>query len=154
MASRRRGRSIALQILYQADWNSHMRPEDASEFAEKSLEEYEKALAPEGASADPEIRGFTAMLVTGVLGRRREIDSIIARFSAKWKLERMAAVDRNILRLGIFELCYLDEVPPKVAINEAVELAKKFGDAGSPGFVNGILDAVFQEACSSKLETI
>ncbi len=151
MASRRRGRSIALQILYQADWASDMKPGDAQEFVEQSLEEYEKDLAPGGRPNDPELTRFIGMLVSGVLDRRQEIDSIISRFSRRWKLERMAAVDRNILRLGIFELCYLEEVPPRVAINEAVELAKKFGDANSPGFINGILDAVFQEVCSKKL---
>ncbi len=150
MAGRRKGRSIALQILYQADWAEDMKPEDASEFALKSLEEYEKELAPGGRPNDQELARFIVMLVSGVLTRRREIDTIISRFSRKWKLERMAAVDRNILRLGIFELCYLEEVPPRVAINEAVELAKRFGDANSSGFINGILDAVFQEACTGK----
>ena len=151
MASRRRGRSIALQILYQADWTREASPEDAPGFAKRCLEEYEKDLSPEGSGKDPELAGFVELLVAGVLARRREIDEVISRFSRRWKLERMAAVDRNILRLGIFELCYLEEIPPRVAINEAVELAKRFGDANSPGFVNGILDSVFQEVCSRKL---
>ena len=152
MAGRRRGRSIALQILYQADWTEDMKPEEASDFAKRTLEEYEKDLVPNGPEKDPELNGFVEMLVSGVIAGRRELDAVIRRFSRKWKLERMAAVDRNILRLGIFELCYLAEIPPKVAINEAVELAKRFGDANSPGFVNGILDSVFQEVCREKLQ--
>ncbi len=150
MASRRKGRTIALQILYQADWTRDMTPDDAAELTKQTLQEYKKDLAPNGAHNDQELIGFVELLVSGVLARRRQIDSIISRFSKSWKLERMAAVDRNILRLGIFELCYLDEIPPKVAINEAVELAKKFGDANSAGFVNGILDSVYREVCKEK----
>ena len=152
MAGRHRGRSIALQILYQADWTEDMKPDDASDFAKRTLEEYEKDLAPEWSETDPELNRFVELLVSGVIAGREDLDSIIRRFSRRWKLERMATVDRNILRLGIFELCYLAEIPPKVAINEAVELAKKFGDANSPGFVNGILDSVFQEVCREKLQ--
>ena len=151
MASRRKARSIALQILYQADWSGNKKSKDAANFARESIEEYEKELATEYPETDPELSAFVEMLVTGVLERRQEIDSLISRFSKKWKLNRMAAVDRNILRMGIFELCYLEEIPPRVAMNEAVELAKRFGDASSPGFVNGILDAVFRQVCNSKI---
>ncbi len=150
MASRRKGRTIALQVLYQADWTKGMKPEDATEFTKRTLQDYEKDLAPKGIKKNPELMNFVELLVSGVLSKRQEIDSIISRFSRKWKLERMAAVDRNILRLGIFELCYLHEIPPRVAINEAVELAKRFGDSNSAGFVNGILDSVFQEVCQKK----
>lgn len=152
MAGRRRGRSIALQILYQVDWAEDMKPDDASDFARRTLEEYEKYLAPKSSEKDPELDRFVELLVSGVIASRQEVDSIIRRFSRRWKLERMASVDRNILRLGIFELCYLAEIPPKVAMNEAIELAKRFGDANSPGFVNGILDSVFQEVCREKLK--
>ncbi len=151
MAGRRVGRSIALQILYQADWAEDAE-EAASDFARVAIEQYEKDLAPNGSEEDPELRRFVESLVTGVLSRRQALDEVIQRFSRKWKLQRMPAVDRNILRLGIFELCHVPDIPPRVAINEAVELAKRFGDANSPGFVNGILDSVFQEVCSKKLD--
>ncbi len=150
MPARRKGREIALQILYQADWESDMDPADTEKFAARALEEYQKDLAPSNMVDDPGLRHFILELVTGVLQRRSTVDDIIGRFSKGWKINRMAMVDRNILRLGIFELCFHPDIPPKVAINEAVELAKKFGDANSPGFINGILDSVYRKYCSSK----
>ncbi len=150
MPGRRKGREIALQILYQADWERSMEPQEIVEFAAKALEEYYKNLAPANATNDLELNQFILDLVTGVLQRRAVVDEIISRFSKGWKIHRMAMVDRNILRLGIFELCFHPDIPPKVAINEAVELAKKFGDANSPGFINGILDSVYRKYCAKK----
>ena len=80
-------------------------------------------------------------LVSGVRAHREELDAYISRFSERWRLERMAAIDRAILRLAIFELLHCPEVPPKVALNEAVELGKRFGAENSGGFINGILDS-------------
>ena len=151
MPGRRKGREIALQILYQADWERQMDPQEMEEFATRALEEYEKDLAPANSVEDPELRDFIRDLVTGVLQRRSRVDEIIKRFSKGWKIQRMAMVDRNILRLGIYELCFHPDMPPKVAINEAVELAKRFGDANSPAFVNGILDSVYRKHCKKKM---
>jgi N utilization substance protein B len=151
MPSRRAGRAVALQILYQADWAEDMRPEDAKAFAQGALQEYREELAPVGFENDPEMAAFITDLVSGVLSMRNRLDEIIRRFSKGWKIERMAMVDRNILRLGVFELCFLPEIPPRVAINEAIELAKRFGDVNSTGFVNGILDSVYQKVCREKL---
>jgi len=151
MPTRRKGREIALQILYQADWESNMKPQEMVEFANRALEEYQKDLAPRNATNDPELNQFILDLVTGVLQRRSKIDEIIGKFAKGWKIHRMAMVDRNILRLGVFELCYHPDIPPKVAINEAVELAKKFGDAHSPSFINGILDSVYRNHCYKKM---
>ncbi len=151
MPGRRKGREIALQILYQADWERQMDPQEMEEFATRALEEYEKDLAPANSVENPELRDFIRDLVTGVLQRRSRVDEIIKRFSKGWKIQRMAMVDRNILRLGIYELCFHPDIPPKVAINEAVELAKRFGDANSPAFVNGILDSVYRKHCKKKM---
>jgi len=151
MGGRRSGREAALQILYQADWSREDPETPPHDLARQAVEQYLDGLAPASFNPDQELRSFMEGLISGVLLRKEEIDEIIKRFARGWKLERMAMVDRNILRLGIFELCYNPDIPPRVAINEAVELAKKYGDADSPAFVNGILDSVFQEVCSSKL---
>jgi transcription antitermination protein NusB len=90
----------------------------------------------------PESREFAADLVRGVLTNRTKIDENIHRFAPAWPLTQMAAVDRNILRLAIFELLVDNSVPVKVAINEAVELAKSFGGDSSPRFINGVLSSV------------
>ena len=152
MGGRRSAREAALQILYQADWSKEDPETPALEFARQAIDEYLDGLAPASFDPDSELRAFMEQLISGVLTYRDEIDETIRRFAKGWKIERMAMVDRNILRLGIFELCYNPDIPPRVAINEAVELAKKYGDADSPAFVNGILDSVFQEVCTSKLD--
>ena len=90
----------------------------------------------------PEIRDFTTTLVTGVIQRRDEIDAFIQECSTNWSLERIGMVERNILRFAIYELCFLPDIPPNVTINEAVEVAKKYGTEEAPAFINGILDRV------------
>jgi N utilization substance protein B len=90
----------------------------------------------------PEIRDFTTTLVTGVIQRRDEIDAFIQECSTNWSLERIGMVERNILRFAIYELCFLPDIPPNVTINEAVEVAKKYGTEEAPAFINGILDCV------------
>jgi N utilization substance protein B len=87
---------------------------------------------------------FIKELVTGALENKENIDSMVRRFAAAWPLEQIAIIDRNILRIGIYEIL-LNKVPPKVAINEAVELAKTFGSDNSPKFVNGVLGSVYAE---------
>jgi len=93
-------------------------------------------------SIDTEIQEFANRLVFGVSDNLDTIDQKITFFATNWQLKRMAIIDRNILRLGVFELLYAPDIPPKVTINEAVELAKKFGDMESSKFVNGILDKI------------
>jgi N utilization substance protein B len=94
---------------------------------------------------EDETREFADRLVRGVWSHLVEIDARIVRASKNWRLERMARVDRNLLRLGTYELAFCDDIPAKVAINEAIEVAKRFGAHESPSFVNGILDRVLEE---------
>ena len=127
MASRTRARETALQALYQLDAGGGIGTE---------------VLAGHFDPLDDETRAFAEALVSGVAKELASIDGIIERTSTNWKIERMARVDRNILRLGIFELLRLPDVPAKVTLNEAIELGKKFGSEESGSFVNGILDKV------------
>jgi len=94
-----------------------------------------------GASED--VKPFSEELVLGVCGHLRELDSLIGKASKNWRLERIAKVDRSILRLAVYELLYRDDIPPKVSINEAVDLGKKFGTEESGAFINGILDKIY-----------
>ena len=127
MTRRTRGREIALQVLYQLEQNPGQGPAEVAQFIERRLRE-------------PKLCAFANALVGGVLKHQPRIDSLISEVAENWRLDRMAAIDRNILRLGAYELLYCDEVPAKVAINEALELAKRYSTAQSSRFVNGILD--------------
>ena len=129
MGTRRKGREAALQMLYQMDLSG------AS--AEQAIATFWPAL---GATREGE--EFANELVRGVEQETARIDETIRKVSQHWRLERMARVDRNILRLGTYELLAMPDVPSRVTLNEAVELAKKFGDEASPGFVNGLLDRI------------
>jgi N utilization substance protein B len=88
---------------------------------------------------------FREAIVQGVLDHCREIDRLIERYSENWSLERIASIDRTILRIAIFELLYREDIPPKVTLNEAVDLGKRFGSENSGGFINGILDRILSE---------
>jgi N utilization substance protein B len=133
IGKRRRARELALQFLYQLDVNDAIDPTpfEGEFWAERS--------------SDDEVKGFATTLVAGAKGRQEEIDRLIVQVAEHWELDRMAVVDRNILRLAIFELLDQADVPPKVAINEAIEIAKKFGTGESSRFINGILDRVHKE---------
>ena len=126
MARRTRAREVALQVLYQDDLNPRHNPADDDEFVRGRLQ---------GA----ELVEFAGSLIAGVRRNRGELDVLLAQTADHWSLERMAATDRNVLRLGAYEIIYA-ETPGRVAINEAVELAKRFGTRQSAQFVNGILD--------------
>ncbi len=129
---RRKGRAYALQVLYALDLNETAAPVAAvADYA--GLFELE---------VDESSLEFAGQLVACVRERLAEIDDVIQSASRNWRLERMSRVDRNILRLAACELRHFPEVPVKVAINEAVELAKRFGTSESPAFVNGILDRI------------
>lgn len=126
---RRKARGLALQALYEIDAASH-----------QPVEVIDRLLAGSGLSTDNAV--FVRQLVSGVSEHRSQIDDHIKCFAPAWPLEQIAVVDRNILRLAIFEVLIDNRVPIKVAINEAVELAKGFGSDSSPRFVNGVLSAV------------
>jgi N utilization substance protein B len=126
MSRRSRAREVVLQVLYQDDVNPGVDPQVTEEFLRARLR-------------SDELVDFARSLVAGVRRNREELDTLLAKTADHWSLERMAATDRNVLRLGTYEILYT-ETPDRVAINEAVELAKRFGIAHSAQFVNGILD--------------
>lgn len=119
--------------------------------AEQALAAFWRDFARESRSDDAEVEvprdvvTFTEQLVRGAAENQAEIDGIVQRASRNWRLERMARVDRNVLRLATYELRFVPEVPGKVVINEAIEVAKRYGAAESPAFVNGLLDRISQE---------
>jgi N utilization substance protein B len=127
MGTRRKARELALQLLYQHEL-THAAPEEM----QAHFEEWKGA--SEGA------RRFADSLVRGVIEHLGEIDDELGRQTAHWRLERLAAVDRNILRLALCELLFHDDTPPAVVIDEAIEVAKRFGSSESARFVNGVLD--------------
>jgi N utilization substance protein B len=131
---RTRAREIALQILFQFDLRGGTYADELG----TSI----AGLCADESESDPEVAVFAARLVEGTLAHRAEIDARLQAVTRNWDLRRMANVDRNVLRMAIHELIWCGDVPPKVAINEAIELGKKFSTANSGGFVNGILDRV------------
>lgn len=137
MANRHLSRSIVLQTLFECDFLSKSH-EDLLDMLSRNIEEF----AP-GTSDTP----FMKTLLEGVVAKQPDLDTIIAKAAPDWPIEKIAVVDRNVLRIGLYELLFGDrkEVPPKVAINEAIELAKSFGGDTSGRFVNGVLGAVYKE---------
>jgi N utilization substance protein B len=127
---RTKARERALQALYQIDV--------AASDLDEALSRFWKSFEP----VEREVREMADELVRGVAERRREIDDAIEAVSVNWRLDRMAKVDRNVLRLAVFELEFRPDVPVKVAINEAIELGKKYGSESSGAFVNGVLDKI------------
>jgi len=127
--SRSRCREWALQFLYQGEFAGQRGREEVSRFWRHFRKE-------------DEVPAYLEELVDGVASHLEELDALIVRYSEHWRLERMGVVDRNLLRLAAYELLYQPGVPPKVIINEAVELAKRYGTEASGAFVNGILDSI------------
>jgi N utilization substance protein B len=130
MHQRRKAREIALQVLYELDvlnitvneavwlfWNNFDAPEESKK--------------------------FSTLLIEGTWDKREEIDSLISSCSENWSLARMSRVDRNILRMAVYELLHCPDIPPKVTLNEAIDIAKLYGSENSGSFINGILDAVY-----------
>jgi N utilization substance protein B len=130
MGLRRESRELALQMLYALDSNSSVGPR---EMLQMFREEHQ---------VSDRLRLFAEELVQGVLQRRQEIDAAIKARSKNWSLNRMPKVDLNIMRLATYELMFRGDIPKKVSINEAIEIARRFGDKDSPAFVNGILDEI------------
>jgi transcription antitermination protein NusB len=133
MGKRRKSRELALQFLYQLDLNGAA---DVMPYEEEFWSRH---------PVDAEARDFADGLVRGTKQNQPKIDQLIAQVTEHWDLDRMAAVDRNVLRLAAYELLFQFDVPPKVVINEAIEIAKKFGTAESSRFVNGVLDRIHKE---------
>jgi N utilization substance protein B len=129
---RRKAREYTIQILYALDLN----PAPAEEFLKVFWELH---------SAKPEVISYATSLVQGTLEKQQEIDELISSHSSHWKIDRMAVTDRNILRLGTFELMAEQSVPARVVINEAIEIAKKYGTSDSATFINGVLDSIHQK---------
>lgn len=134
MASRHLSRTVAMQSLFEWDFNGSS--EDLKKIMEKNLQEFGHEIQ----DVD-----FVETLVLGTAEKASEIDSMIMRVASEWPIEQISAVDKSVLRLGIFELKFLKEAPPKVIINEAVELAKTFGGEASGKFVNGVLGTLYKE---------
>lgn len=134
MGARRLGRERALQALYQLEQDPRVQPLGALDAAWTAHDD-------EG-PRDPAADVFAKELIEGVQSHAAEIDQLIEAHSHNWRLERMQRIDRNVLRIGVFELKYLNEIPRKVTINEAVELAKTFGNEASSSFINGLLDRI------------
>jgi transcription antitermination protein NusB len=136
-ASRRQARIIALQTLYEVDTTTHpvgdvlLRNLD-DPFSESNIIE----------DVEPGVRDFSRSLVEGVLDKTQELDEIIAHSAPNWPMDQMSRIDKNILKLAIFEILFDNRVPLKAAINEAVELAKRFGSDSSSRFINGVLGSV------------
>ncbi|MHB8660373.1 MAG: transcription antitermination factor NusB [Minisyncoccota bacterium] len=137
MANRHLARSVVLQTLFEWD-TTHASDKEASTILARNVAEF---------GGDDIDKSFMEHLLTGVLAKKADIDLVIEKAAPEWPLERIAPVDRNILRLGLYELLFADrtQVPAKVAINEAIELAKTFGGDSSGRFVNGVLGAVYKE---------
>ena len=132
MGVRRRGREYALQMLYAMDLNGYQPDQVFAGFY--ALQDLNR-----------DAFYYARRLVDGVHGHLDEIDTALARYAEHWKIHRMAAVDRNLLRLGIYELMYLKDIPFPIIINEALEIVKEFSDQEGTQFVNGILDAASRE---------
>lgn len=143
MSNRHLSRTIAMQTLYELDF-SHPITGQSKKIDEKKLEELIKRNQQEFA-VDFDDQGFSLALVRGVISRFQEIDNYIIKYAPEWPIEQITVIDRNVLRIGIFELLFGQEVPAKVAINEAIELAKTFGGESSGRFVNGVLGAIYKE---------
>lgn len=134
MANRHLSRQLAMQTLFEWDFNGKV--EDLKKIAKTQFLNTE---------TKTEVNEFTFQLIEGIENHLTEIDEMIIKHAPEWPIEQISPVDKNVLRIGVYELSFLKEVPPKVAINEAVELAKTFGGEASGKFVNGVLGAIFSE---------
>ena len=140
MTRRSRAREVALQLLFQRDFNPGVDRPVVEKFALDRL-------------GQPSLRDFCLLLYDGVVQHQAEIDKLLTEAAENWRLARMAAVDRNILRLGAFELVFNKDTPTSVALDEAIELARRYGSTDSPAFVNGVLDRLRREATAAAQAT-
>nr|WP_319393211.1 transcription antitermination factor NusB [uncultured Desulfobacter sp.] len=131
MGDRRKSRELALQALFALDLNRADSQPQTDAFIEQHGEDLSEPT-----------RLFFRMLVDGVVENQEKIDSLLDQWAKNWKISRMPAVDRNIMRIAVFEMLNLPDIPPSVSINEAVEIGKKFGTRDSGPFINGVLDRI------------
>ncbi|MDQ7779884.1 MAG: transcription antitermination factor NusB [Planctomycetota bacterium] len=136
LGTRRKGRELALKVLYQMEFRPTWSAGEKEDFV----------LSDTGPTA---VKQFARELVEGVQRNRTVLDETISRLSTAWKLDRIGSIERNIIRIGCYEILFGGDVPPAAAINEAIELAKQYGSVEAGPFVNGVLDAV-RKQCSSK----
>jgi N utilization substance protein B len=139
LGKRRKSREFALQVLYQLD----ITKQDAM----KSVAQLKEHFSP-NEERDP----FVERIVLGVIEHKQEIDRLIERYSENWRLDRINLVDRSVLRMATFELLYCEDIPPKVTLNEAIDLGKRYGSEDSGSFINGVLDRIQKEAVRKPLQ--
>ena len=161
MHLRRKAREVALQVLYGLDmvrmaavpvpeavslfWDHFTAPEEVLEPFWHYFDDPE-AVRQRGLddfAVPPDTLAFSTRLIEGAWQKRHEIDEVISRHSEHWSISRMSRVDRSILRMAVYELCYCEDIPPKVTLNEAIDLGKTYGSENSGSFINGILDALY-----------
>ena len=140
MGTRRRARELAMQALFYMDTQQNGSPQALERFCENF-------------ALPQKVRPFFMQLVNGVLAAQDQIDAIIERYSENWKVRRMACVDRNVMRVAVFEMLFCPDIPPKVSINEAIDVAKKFGTEESGAFINGIVDRIRIAAEKGEIKT-
>lgn len=131
--TRRQARELALQVLFQQEFNAEIN-------AAQALKNFKESF-----DAPDEVWSYATKILDGIAAKKNEIDSLIEKNSSHWRMPRMALVDRNLLRIGVYEIAFSDgEVPPKAALNEAIEISKKYGTTDSSSFINGILDQILK----------
>jgi len=140
MRKRTKARESALKILYAIDITG--------EDPKQCIDVYWK----DNEEKDLEVKTFANALVLGAVNKGKEIDKVISERATNWQMERMAVIDRNILRFAAYELLFADEIPPKVTINEAIDIAKRYGDSESGSFVNGVLDKINKDIAGKKIK--
>ncbi len=133
MSNRRLSRELVIQFLYLTEMN------------EGEIENQLKTFWENNSCEEEDVQSFTEDILKDIFDHKEEIDTQLEKYSDNWTLSRMAVIDRNLLRMAASELMYSKTVPPKVAIDEAVEIAKKYGTADSPNFINGVLDRILKE---------
>jgi N utilization substance protein B len=139
LGRRRKSREFALQVLYQLNITKQNVITALTQFQEHFL-------------SNGKTDAFLRRLVLGVLEHFPELDRLIEKYSENWRLDRINIIDRNILRMALFELLYCEEIPPKVTINEAIDLGKRYGSEDSGSFINGILDRIQNEVVRKPIE--
>jgi len=139
MGERRRARELAVQVLFHLEFS----PDDPSEVFDLICENFD---------ARESIRDFSRKLVLGVCEKKKTLDKIISDASKNWRIERMARLDRSILRLAAFESMFMEDIPPKVSLDEAVEIGKKFGSEDSGRYINGVLDNIYTTRVKTDLK--
>lgn len=144
---RRDAREYALQFLYRIDFIIISAENSNKTKGISNIKDSLEVFWPDTAEKDPDIKAFAEDIILGTIKNLKEIDPLIQKIAEKWKISRMASIDRNILRFAAYELLFRKDIPAAVTINEAIEIAKKYSTAESAAFINGILDKIANEYC-------